>query len=230
MATKPAETAEKKDLDIGEVYTRTELFIEKNRRGVMIAAGAVVAVVVGALGWKSYVNGKQEDALANIWKAQYYFEVDSLDKAIDGDGIYLGFASIADEYGIAPAGKLAHFYLGTCYMKKAEYEAAIEHYKAADVDDDVLRVMAVGNIGDALVELGRTEDAVDYFEKASGMVTNDFITPIYLMKAGIAHQRLGNWKAAAKAFGRVVREFPTNQDVPQAKKYLGHAEQMAAQG
>lgn len=226
MATHPT-TTEQKDLDIGEVYTRTELFLEKNKKGVTIAAVGVLAVVGGALGWKSWVNSKQEEALQNIWKAQYYFEIDSVDKAMNGDDVNLGFISVADQYGITPAGKLAHFYLGSCYMKKGEYEAAVEEYKQADVDDDVLRVMAVGNTGDALVELGRNDEAVDHFEKAAGMVTNDFTTPMYLMKAGILHQQAGNWKAAAKAFGRIVREFPENQDVNQAKKYLGHAEQMA---
>jgi hypothetical protein len=41
----------------------------------------------------------------------------------------------------------------------------LDHYKHADLDDDVLRVMAVGNQGDALVELGRVDEAVKLFEK-----------------------------------------------------------------
>ncbi len=226
MSTKPA-AQDQKDLDIGEVYSRTELYIEKHKKAVTIGAVAVVAVVAGALGWKSWVNGKQKEAMDNIWKAQYYFEIDSLDKAIDGDGNYFGFAYIADEYASTPSGALAHYYLGTCYMKKGEYELAIEHYKQADVDDDVLRVMAVGNIGDAMVELGRADEAVAQFEKAAAMVTSDFTTPMYLMKAGILHQQAGDWKSAGKAFGRIVREFPLSQDANQAKKYLGRAEQMA---
>ena len=224
MSTKPQD---QKDLDIGEVYSKTEVFVEKNKKAVTIAAVGVLVVVAGALGWKSWVNGKQKEAMDNIWKAQYYFEIDSLDKAIDGDGNYFGFAYIADEYASTPSGALANFYLGTCYMKKGEYELAIDHYKKADVDDDILRVMAVGNTGDALVELGRTDEAVAQFEKAASMETNDFTTPMYLMKAGVLHQQTGDWKAAAKAFSRIVREFPTSQDANQAKKYMGRAEQMA---
>jgi tetratricopeptide (TPR) repeat protein len=225
MATKPAE---QKDLDIGQVYTRTELFLENNKKAVTIGVVGLLVVVGSALGWKSWVNSKQQEAMQNIWKAQYYFEIDSLDKAMNGDDAgNLGFIDLAQQYSSTPAGKLAHFYLGTCYMQKGEYESAIEEYKKADVDDDVLRVMAVGNTGDALVELGKMDEAAEYFEKAANMVTNDFTTPMYLMKAGIVHQQAGNWKAAAKAFGRVVREFPESQDVNQAKKYLGYAEQMA---
>ncbi len=229
MATKPhAPAEEKKDLDIGEVYTRTELFLEKNKRAVTIATTGVLVVVAGLLGWRKFVSEpRAKEAADNIWKAQYYFEIDSLQKAIDGDGNYFGFAYIADEYAGTPTGDLAHFYLGTCYMRQGEYELAIEHYKDADLDDDVLRVMAVGNSGDAMVELGRNEEAVKLFDKAANMETNDFTTPLYLMKAGILHQQLGDWSAAAKAFKRIADEFPLSNDAAQARKYLGRAEGMA---
>ena len=130
------------------------------------------------------------------------------------------------KYGSTPSGNLAHYYLGAIYMQKGEFEAALDHYKKADLDDDVLRVMAVGNQGDALVELGRTDEAVKLFEKAAGMENNELTTPMYLMKAGILHRQAANWSAAAKAFKRVATEFPTNAEANTARKYAGQAEAM----
>jgi TolA-binding protein len=101
---------------------------------------------------------------------------------------------------------------------------ALEHYKKADMDDEVLSVMAVGNQGDALVELGRTDEAVKLFEKAASMETNDLTTPMYLMKAGIIHHQSSNWSAAAKAFERIAKEFPASTEANQARKYAGNAE------
>jgi predicted negative regulator of RcsB-dependent stress response len=68
-------------------------------------------------------------------------------------------------------------YLGSIHLKKGDHELAISHYEQADVDDDVLRVMAVGNQGDALVELGRVDEAVKKFEQAAGMVKNELHHP-----------------------------------------------------
>ena len=229
MATKTTPSTEQKDLDIGEVYTRTELFLEKHKRTVTYAVSGVLIVVAGLLGYKRFISEpRAKEAADNIWKAQYYFEIDSLDKAINGDDNYFGFEYIASEYGSTPSGELAHFYLGTCYIETGDSDPAIEHHNPAHLDDDVLRVMAVGNIGDALVELDRSDEAVTYFEKAAGMTTDDFTTPMYLMKAGILRQQAGDWKAAARHFGRIATEFPQSPDAAQAKKYLGRAEESAS--
>lgn len=221
-------TPENTDVNLGDVYTRTELFIENNKKAITIGVVGVLVVVGGLLGYKKLIaEPKAAEAAENMWKAQYYFEIDSLNKALNGDDQWPGFLTIAQEYGSTPSGKLAHYYLGAIYMQQGEYDAALEHYKKADLDDDVLRVMAVGNQGDALVELGRTDEAVKQFEKAANMVSNELITPMFLMKAGILHQQAANWSSAAKAFKRIATEFPNSQEANTARKYAGHAEAMA---
>ncbi len=223
-----ADNKQDKDLDISEVYTKSELFIEKNKKPLTIAAVALFVGVAAFVGWRQFVVGPAiKDAEENVWKAQYYFEIDSLDLAINGDGQWLGFEAIADEYGNTPTGDLAHSYLGAIYMKQEQWQMAIDHYEEADLGDDVLRVMAVGNIGDCYVEMNEMDKAVGQFEKAADMVKSDFTTPMYLMKAGILHKQAGNWKAAAKAFRRVANDFPQHSDVNQAKKYAAMAEAMA---
>ncbi|HRF80042.1 MAG TPA: tetratricopeptide repeat protein [Flavobacteriales bacterium] len=216
-----------KDVDLGTVYTRTELFIENNKNAIIIGVVGILVVVGGLLGYKKLIaEPKAVEAAENMWKAEYYFEIDSLNKALNGDDQWPGFITIAQEYGSTPSGNLANYYLGAIYMQQGEYEAALEHYKKADLDDDVLRVMAIGNQGDALVELGRTDEAVKQFEKAAGMTSNELIAPMYLMKAGILHQQAANWSGAAKAFKRIATEFPTSQEASTARKYAGHAEAM----
>lgn len=226
MSKKPTDTAQN-DIDLGEVYTRTELFLEKNRKPITFGAIGLLVVVVGIIGYqKGIAEPRAKEASDLIWKAQYYFEIDSLDKALNGDDQWPGFLTIAEDFGGTPSGALANYYAGTISMQKGEYDAAIAYFKEADLDDDVLRVMAVGGQGDALVELGRADEAVKLFEKAAGMAKNDFTTPMYLMKAGILHQQAGDWKAAAKAFKRVTSEFPTHADASAARKYAGYAEAM----
>lgn len=219
-----------KDLDIGEVYTSTELFFDKNKKALSIGAAVVVGLVLVFFGYKKFVaEPKAQEASDLIWKAQYWFEIDSLDLAIQGDGNYFGFQHIADNYASTPSGELANFYLGVCYHQKGEYETALAHYKEADLEDDVLRVMAVGNQGDVLVELGRADEAVALFEKAADMVRSDYTTPMFLMKAGVLYSQKGDHKNAAKCFGRISTDYPTSPDAQQAKKYAAHAKALSGQ-
>lgn len=98
-----AETTQQKDLDVSEVYTKTELFVDKNKKPLTIGAGVLVAIVLVVIGYQQFVvKPKTAQALEDIWKAQYYFEIDSLDLALNGDGQWMGFEAVADEYGSTP--------------------------------------------------------------------------------------------------------------------------------
>lgn len=214
-----AKQQENTDLDLGEVYSKTELFIEKNKKplaGVVVALVAVIAAVVFYNNWKT---GQNVEAAESMWKAEYYFQVDSLDLALNGDNNHLGFLEIADAYGSTPTGGLAKYYIGAIYMKKADFNSALQYYEEADIDDDILSVMRIGGMGDAHIELGNAAKAADLFKKAAEMRTNDFTTPMYLMKAGFAYQQLGQFKDAAAAFQRVADEFPLYGEAATAKKY-----------
>lgn len=230
MASNTPPTAENKDLDIGEVYTRTELFFERNKKAFTIGTIGLVAVVAGLLGYRRFVSEPRAQAAQEaIWKAQYYFEIDSLDLAINGDGTYPGFLEVAGSYGSTPAGELANFYLGVCYHQKGEYETALNYYKEADLDDKVLRVMAEGNQGDVLVELGRNDEAIAHFEQAANMERSDYTTPMFLMKAGILHAGQQDHRNAARCFGRIVSDFPNSPDIQQARKYAAREEALSGQ-
>ncbi len=222
------EVSEGKDLDIGELYTKSELFLEKHKTPVTIAVVAILVIVAGLLGYKKFVSEpRAKQAQDMIWKAQYYSEIDSLDKAMNGDGNYLGFSQVADEYGSTTTGNLAKFYIAVINHQQGNLDLALQYYKEADLGDDVLRVMATGNQGDVLVDLGRPAEATAQFMKAADMVKSDYTTPMFLMKAGVVYQQQNDWKNAAKCFGRIASDYPASPDANTAKKYAARAKAMA---
>jgi tetratricopeptide (TPR) repeat protein len=230
MASQTPPATENKDLDIGEMYTKTELFFERNKKAFTLGTVGLLAVVAGLLGYRKFVaEPRAQSAQEAIWKAQYYFEIDSLDLAINGDGAYPGFLEVASSYGSTPAGELANFYLGVCHHQKGEFETALNYYKEADLDDNVLSVMAEGNQGDVLVELGRADEALSHFEKAANMVRSDYTTPLFLMKAGILYAEKQDHRNAAKCFGRIVSDFPNSPDIQQARKYAAREQALSGQ-
>ena len=67
-----------------------------------------------------------------------YFQKDSFNLALNGDGQYLGFIDVADEYSWTKTGKLANYYAGLCYLHLDEYVNAIEYLEDFSSDDIIL--------------------------------------------------------------------------------------------
>ncbi len=222
------EITEEKDLDIGALYTKSEMFFDRHKTAVTGVVVAVLVIVGGLLGYRKFVSEpRAKEAQDMIWKAQYYFEIDSLDLALNGDGNFLGFTQVADEFGSTSTGNLAKFYIAVINHQKGNYEAALQYYKETSLGDDVLRVMAVGNQGDVLVDMGKPEEAGAQFMKAADLVKSDYTTPMFLMKAGIVYQQQQDWKNASKCFGRVATDYPGSPDATTARKYAARAKAMA---
>jgi hypothetical protein len=117
--------------------------------------------VLGYFGFnKYYLEPKTEEAYDQMYSAQFYFQIDSLDKALYGDGNHLGFIDISSEYSITKPGNLANYYAGICFLRKGKFDDAITYLKDFDADDALIRPMAIGAIGDAYMELGKNSEAV----------------------------------------------------------------------
>ena len=81
-----------------------------------------------------------------------------------------------------------------------DYENAIAYMDDYDKSDAATSATAFGVIGDAFVELGQMEDAVDFYNKAANATENDFTTPLFLWKAGLSYEALGENAKAVKLY------------------------------
>jgi predicted negative regulator of RcsB-dependent stress response len=155
--------AQKEDdnlIDVGKAYSQSEEFVEKNKNSLIIAVAVLILTVAGYFGYTNYLDGQNIEASESIWKAEYYFEIDSLDKAINGDGQYFGFEYIAENYGQTKTGNLANYYLGVIYKEKGDYDLALEYLKDANVKDEVIGSIALGNIGDIYIDQVEYQEAL----------------------------------------------------------------------
>lgn len=219
------ETKDAPIVDVEQAFSRTELFIENNKKSLIIIAVAIVVLVGGYFAYKLwYIPGEEAKAQAEMYKAEQFFEKDSLDKAINGDNAEaIGFAEIADSYGMTPSGNLAEYYLGICYLKKGLYEDAIKHLESFKGKDQVVGPLATGAIGDANMELGKTDEAISYYLKAAEQTNNQFTTPIFLKKAALANEEKGNYADAVKLYERIKNEFPEIMEGKDMDKYIARA-------
>jgi tetratricopeptide (TPR) repeat protein len=219
--------SEQKDepiVDVQETISKAELYIEENKKSLSIILGAVIVLVGGYFAWtKLYLAPLEEEARGQMFMAERYFEKDSLDKAINGDMQFDGFKKIIDDYGLTTSGNLAHMYLGLCYLHKGQFEDAVKELKEYDGNDMMLKPIAIGAIGDAYSELGKADDAIDQYLKASGENKNNFTTPIYLMKAATLYETLGKYKDALKIYQQLKTDFPEAREGREVEKYISRA-------
>jgi len=205
--------------------SKAEIYIEQNQKSLTIIILAIVAVVGLYMGYKRfYLEPKEKEAQSEMFIAEKYFEIDSFAIALEGDGQYLGFIDIIDEYGATKTANLANYYAGISYLRLGEYENAVEYLEDFDGNDRIVAAIALGATGDAYSELGEIKKAISYYEKASSYTENRLTTPAYLKKAGILYEELGQYKKAISTYKDIKKQFPDSEEAIDIQKYISGAE------
>lgn len=226
MSKKDKVSVEESGLETIEVtLSRTERYIEDNKKSLSIIILAIVVIVGGYLGFQKFVIAPQEkDASSQMFMAEHFFETDSFRLALEGRGEYEGVIYIAEEFGLTKAGNLANFYAGMSYLHLGEYENAIEYLKKFASDDENVMTMAVVGIGDANMELGNIEDAISYYVKASERKTNKFTTPFVLLKLGMAYENNNDYEKALATYEIIQEKYSKSNEGRNIRKYIARAE------
>jgi len=205
---------------VEETLTRTEQFLEKNWKPITYSL-AIVAVLVGIV-WliNRRIDSRTEEALSQMYVAEDYLDKDSLNLALYGDGNYMGFIDIADEYGMTRPGNMAKYAAGVCFLWLEQYEDAIDYLERYKKKDMTISIEALGAIGDAYVELGDIDRGIDNYLKAANYSENSFYSPYYLMKAAQLNDLEGRYEDALKLYERIKKEFPESTEGRDIEKYI----------
>jgi tetratricopeptide (TPR) repeat protein len=193
---------------VEEALGKTEQFIEKNQNILIYVVLGILIVVLGYFGYKKfYISPMESNAQEQIFMAQKYFEMDSLNRALYGDGNALGFLDIIDDYGRTNTGNLATYYAGICYLRMGNFEEAVEYLEQHDPSDHIIGPMALGALGDAYMELNDPDQAVRYYLEAANENVNDFTTPLFLYKAGMTYEMQEEYQDAYEVYDRIYKEY-----------------------
>lgn len=211
-------------IEVESALTKSEQFLEANQKLIGIIIGAIVVVAAGYLGLnKFYLEPRTTEAQEQMFAAQNYFEKDSFNLALNGDGTNPGFLDIIDDFGSTDAGNLANYYAGVSYLNMGQYENAIEYLKKFDTDDVLLGPIAVGAQGDANLELGKTDKALDLYTEAYKMNENELTTPIYMLKAGELLENSNKAADALKLYETIKAKYPETNEGRNIDKYIARA-------
>jgi len=188
--------------------------IKKTLTWVSTATIALVAVIL------IYVFAVRNPG---IKKADSAFAKAYAELVAGNDSLALVDMRAAAEFG-HKSGNLAKVYAANMLYEKADYQAALEYYKDADLNDAVAAPGVLGKAGDCLVALGKPEEALPYFDKAiSAADGNPQLVPYFLQKKAHIYNKLGKHAEEAEMYKEIANKYPTSLQGQSAEKYLERA-------
>ena len=230
MAKKKQEPSEGSVIENPDVIVSQaeEFFQDKKRRNfTVIIGGILILAVVALFFYRGHIESQNVEAQEEMFQAVYFFEADSLSKALNGDGLNYGFLKIISDYPATDAANLANFYAGSIYMSLGEYKSAVRHLTEFSSSDYLVQARAYSLIGDGQMEQNLFTEAAGYYKKAVDYKPNESYTPIYLQKLAIAQENAGNYTAAAAAYGTIIEVYFKSRLVQEAKKHKARLEGLA---
>ena len=190
-----------------------------------VITGIAAAVIIIAVGWFLYseyiVKPKEEKASDAMFKAEEYFRNDSLPLALNGDGQNKGFLYIIKNYDGTKAANLSQFYAGVIYLKTHDFNNAVKHLKDFSTDSKQIQMIAYGRLGDAYSELGKKDDAVDYYKKAGKeFEADEFNSSEFLFRAGYLLESMGKNNDAIEVYKQIKEKYPKTEKGFSIDKYI----------
>ena len=111
------------------------------------------------------------------------------------------------------------------YFEKEMYEEAIDYLKKFNGNDEILAPMALGAIGDCYMELDDMNSAVSYYEKAANKSKNEFTGPLFLNKAAMTYEIMGNYAEALKCYKALKADYPLSNEAYEVSKNIANMEE-----
>ncbi len=205
--------------------------IDQNRNLILGVLGAVVLLIAGYFVYKNFiVKPNNEEAVDQMFQAQFMFDKDSFQMALNNPGIGgSGFLKIIDNYGNTETGNLAKYYAGICYLNLDNYDKAIEYLEDYKPAGDVTPVMANMALGDAYSEKKNDDKALSYYEKGASHADNEVTGPFALKKLGMFQEKLGKWSDAEKSYKKILDNFAQTQEANAIEVFYERAKLKATQ-
>ena len=212
---------------LAEKLQGAETWVERHPKTGLGILAAIILIVGGYFGYQYYKDSQEGEAQREMFQAVYYFEADSLDLALNGDGNNLGFVAIIEDYGVTDAAKLANYYAGAAYLKQGRFEVARMYLEDFSSNDLLIQARAYSLIGDTYMEEGNFEDAARYYDKAANYKPNKYFSPAYLMKAALAFEKNNQEEKAIAAYEKIISEYYDTPEFQQARKFKAKLERQS---
>lgn len=207
--------------------TQKRSFIEENQKSLIFIGVGVLVLILLYIGYQQlYLGPREKTAAEQIYKAQQYAAIDSLEKkAIEGDGSFPGFKEIAEEYSNTKSANIANAYLGGLYLRQGQFNEAIQALEQySETGSQILDPLVIGLLGDAHSELKDYKKAASYYKSAADKSDNEFTAPLMLKKLGLVYEAQQDYQQALNAYKKIKTNYPSSQEARMADAWIARVE------
>ncbi len=216
----PGQTAAGNDSGVETLYKLQSTF-EKNQKVIIGVIAALVILIGGFFAYKNFIVAPKEEKAANaLFSAERWFEVDSLQYTLNGDGQHPGALSVIKKYSGTKAANLAYYYAGMSYLRTGDFKNAIVNLEKFDGKGTAFQYLAYGALGDAHMEANNIAKGIEYYKKAAANENDNYTSPLYLFRAGVASERNGKIEEAKNFYLQIKNNYPYSQQARDIDKYL----------
>ena len=204
---------------VEQQVSKTEAFFEKNKKAIIVAVVAVIAIVVGAILFNNYyLEPRANEASTELAKSQELFDAQQYDKALTG------FQKVANEYSSTDAGNLAQLYIGLCQANLGKWQEAVNALESfSGKGDQMISPAAEGALGNAYANLKQYDQAVKHLTTAAKMADNNSLSPTFLIQAGEILESQGKKDEALKLYQQVKENYFNSMQYQTIDKYIERA-------
>lgn len=201
---------------MNETLNKSEAFVLKYKKAIIVAVIALLAIVAGLFIYKAITGPREEKASTALARGQEYFNMEQFDKALNGDGAnYAGFLKIASDYSSTDAGNLAKLYAGLCYANLDKWQEAVNYLEQYSTGDDAMvSPAAVAALGNAYAHVEQLDKAVSTLTKAADMAdkrgnegVNNSIAPTFRLQAAEILESQGKKEEALKIYESIKEKY-----------------------
>jgi tetratricopeptide (TPR) repeat protein len=238
-----AETKVKvESVETNDVVERAKGFWAKFSKPIIYVGTAIIALIGGWYAYNSFFKEPKElkaselifpaEKMFGKMAAASSFPKDTVGFVLNGGNIngekVTGLLSIAKNYGGTPAGNLAQYMTGACYLHLKEFDKAISYLKEFDGNGaGQIQSAAYRMLGDAYAEQKKNDEALSNFKKAidAASAKDEATRFLALSKAALFCDATGKTKEAIAYFEQIKEEitpdfFRNNRIDFDADKYL----------
>jgi tetratricopeptide (TPR) repeat protein len=208
--------------EMNETIVKMQSFWQRFQKPFLVVVAVLVIVIGGWYGYNEYiVKPKEEKAADALFKAQQYFNIDSSNLVLNGDGQSRGVLYVMKNFSGTKAANLCNYYAGVSYLKLGDFNNAVKYLKDFSTSAKQIQLMAYGCLGDAYSELNKKEEAIDSYKKAAtAFDTDESNSAEYLFRAALLEETNGKPKEALELYKELKDKFPKTDKGFLADKYI----------